>query len=126
MNTLIVLWILNLEEKLDDSNKRLWKLQKGTTIYHLMLQKGTDGCNLLAIDLNIATFALGVKDRNRVRYRDQYCCLTIERVVGAKCQIYHSILARNIARRMDAGGIFTDLAELLGLHRDRLAVLSQI
>ena len=91
-----------------------------------MLQEGTDGCNLFVIDLDIATFALGVKDRNSVWHRDQYCCLTIKRVVGAKGQVYHSILARNIARRMDAGGVFSDLAELLGLHGDRFAVLSQI
>lgn len=42
MDTLIVLWILNLEEKLDNSNERLWKLQESTAIYYLMLQEGAD------------------------------------------------------------------------------------
>jgi len=39
MNTLIVLWILNLEEKLDNSNERLWKRRESTAIYYLMLEK---------------------------------------------------------------------------------------
>lgn len=98
MNTLIVLWILNLEEKLDNSNERLWKRRESTAIYYLMLQERADRCYLFAVDLEIASVALGVKDRNGAGNSDQYCCLTVEWIVGAKGQVYHSLLAGNVAR----------------------------
>jgi len=55
MNTLIVLWILNLEEKLDNSNEWLWKRRESTAIYYLMLHDGADRCYLFAVDLDIAS-----------------------------------------------------------------------
>ena len=98
MNTLIVFWILNLEEELDNSNERLWKRRESTAIYYLMLLEGADRCYLLAVDLDIASVTFGVKDRNGAGNGDQYCCLTVEWIVGAEGQVYHSLLARDIAR----------------------------
>ena len=98
MNTLIVLWILNLEEKLDNSNERLWKRRESTAIYYLMLHDRADRCYLFAVDLDIASVTLRVKGRNGAGNSDQDCCLTVERIVGAKGQVYRSLLTGNVAR----------------------------
>ena len=103
MNTLIVLWILNLEEELDNSNERLWKRRESTAIYYLMLHDGADRCYLFAVDLDIASvtwllITLRVKGRNGAGNSDQDCCFTVEWVVGAEGQVYRGLLTGNVAR----------------------------
>lgn len=63
-----------------------------------MLHKRADRCYLFAVDLDIASVALGVKDRDGAGNSDQYCCLTVERIVGAKGQVYRSPLTGNVVR----------------------------